>query len=96
MRAERRALKDKVALEKSRIDQRVGFHARMHKMNAPETSSMLTSLKPGAAGYISNSDRFHTDTVGEEYEERRRQHEKQEQAKIYRRNQVPKIIDMHF
>jgi len=65
-RKERADVKDKVALEKSRINVRVGFSARMHQKNAPATSAMLTQFEKGGAGYISNSDRFHTDTAGEE------------------------------
>lgn len=78
-------MKDKVSLEKGRIDQRVGFQARMHKQNAPATSAMLTSLNPGDAGYIANSDRFHTDTVGEFREEREHKMERQKEANQYRR-----------
>ncbi len=63
-------MKDKVALERMRISQRVGHAARLHNANAPENTSMLTSCRPGDAGYVSNSDRFHTDTSGEEYQSR--------------------------
>ena len=81
-------MKDKVALEKGRLDQRVGFSARMNKLNAPATSSMLTSLKVGDAGYIANSDRFHTDTTGEFRQEREHQYEKRTNAAEFRRNKA--------
>lgn len=42
-RSERLAVKDKVALERNRINQRVGWEARLHQQNAPETSALLTS-----------------------------------------------------
>lgn len=80
--------KDKVALERSRINQRVGWQARMHQANAPENSSLLTSCVAGAAGYISNSERFHTDTVGEEYALRQEQIKKRLAADEFRRNIV--------
>lgn len=85
---ERFNLKDKVSLERNRINQRVGWQARMHKANAPETSSLLTSCSTGAAGYISNSDRFHTDTVGEEYMIRQEHIKKKQAADDFRRNMV--------
>lgn len=75
-------------MEKNRINQRVGFQARMHQQNAPETSALLTSCSAGAAGYMSNSDRFHTDTVGEEYAVRQALVERQKQAAEFRRGQV--------
>lgn len=73
-------------MEKNRINQRVGWQARMHQQNAPETSALLTSCKSGAAGYLSNSDRFHTDTVGEEYALRQEQLQRRYAANEYRRN----------
>jgi hypothetical protein len=89
-RKERRDLKDKVSLEKSRIDQRVGYEARLHRMNAPESSAGLTSLQSNAAGYISDADRFHTDTAGEQYHERQLELEKKKRAEEFRRNQTQK------
>jgi hypothetical protein len=85
-RAERLALKDKVSLERNRINNRVGWQARMHQKNAPENSSLLTSCTNGAAGYISNSDRFHTDVVGEEYAIRQEKIKKQQAAMDFKRN----------
>ena len=67
-RKERMAANDKTATEKLRLEQRVGYEARLHRANAPETSSLLTSCTSTGAGYITNSDRFHTDTAGEERE----------------------------
>jgi hypothetical protein len=87
-RKERLAMKDKVALEKSRIDSRVGFAARMHQKNAPATSAMLTQFDKGGAGYISNSDRFHTDTAGEERLERKEKYRKELEALNFRRDKA--------
>lgn len=80
------ALKDKVALERNRINNRVGWQARMHQQNAPESSALLTSCSNGAAGYLSNSDRFHTDVVGEEYAMRQEKLKKQQAAMEFKRN----------
>jgi hypothetical protein len=90
-RVERRGLFDKVLLEKSRIDQRVGFEARIHQANAPANSSLLTSCMSEGAGYISNADRFHSDTAGEEYAARHEALQKKNRAIEYRRNQVKKL-----
>ena len=87
-RFERRSLKDKVALEKNRIKQRTGFAARIHNANAPETSAGLTSCVTGGAGYLSNSDRFHTDVVGEEYANRMQEMEKKKQVAEFKRKVV--------
>ena len=46
--------------------QRVGYQARMHKANSHENSSGMVSCSENDAGYISNADRFHSDTCGEE------------------------------
>ena len=81
-------MKDKVALEKNRLAQRSGWEARLHRMNAPETSALLTSCTQGAAGYISNSDRFHTDVVGEEFAIRQELIVRKAKAAEFRRNQV--------
>lgn len=87
-REERRALNDKVALEKNRIKQRVGHEARMQRENAPDSSAGLTSCIDGGAGYMADADRFHTDTVGEEYQRRRQEIEKRNRAIEFRRNQA--------
>jgi hypothetical protein len=81
-------MKDKVLLEKRRIDARVGFEARMHQANAPATSAGLTSCPPDAMGYMANSDRFHSDTAGEEYALRQEVLRKKNQATEFRRNQI--------
>lgn len=65
-RSDRRALKDKVALEQGRIMSRTGYQARMHQKYAPTHSSQLTSSEPGSVGFLSDADRFHSDTAGEE------------------------------
>lgn len=70
-RDERRALKDKVALEKDRLMKRTGPQGKMYRANAPKTSMGLTVPEPDSAGYLSNADRFHTDVSGEEYLRRR-------------------------
>ena len=87
-RKERLAQKDKVALEKSRIDSRVGFAARMHQKNAPKTSAMLTQFEKGGAGYLSNADRFHTDVAGEERLVRKEKYRKELEGLNFRRNKA--------
>ena len=84
-RSERRGMKDKVALERSRIMQRAGWEARMHQKNAPETTAGLTMCRPGDEGYMSNADRFHSDTVGEAYRERQEESGKRQAAHNFRR-----------
>ena len=84
-RSERRGMKDKVALERSRLMQRSGWEARMHQKNAPETTAGLTSCRPGDEGYLSNADRFHSDTVGEAYRERQEEAVKRKAAHNFRR-----------
>jgi len=84
-RSERRGMKDKVALERSRIMQRAGWEARMHQKNAPETTAGLTMCRPGDEGYMSNADRFHSDTVGEAYKERQEESVKKHAAHNFRR-----------
>lgn len=56
-RDERRSLKDKEALEKSRIIQRVGLEAREYRRHAPTSSAALTTCTKDAAGYLSDADR---------------------------------------
>lgn len=88
-RLERKQMKDKVALEKGRLDRRVGHEARVHQANAPDGGSAgLVTCPEGAAGYISNSDRFHTDTSGEEYQNRMANYQRNQQSIAYRRNQT--------
>lgn len=89
-RAERRGMKDKVALERSRLMVRSGWEARMHQKNAPETTSGLTSCRPGDEGYLSNADRFHSDTVGEQYRERQETSVKRNAAHNFRRENARK------
>jgi hypothetical protein len=83
-------MKDKGALERNRLNERAGWQARQHRQNAPENSSMLTSCTHDAAGYLSNADRFHTDTAGEEYQARQEQYKKKLAANEFRRNIVAK------
>lgn len=100
-RRERLALNDKTATEKLRLEQRVGIEARLHRANAPETSAGLTSCSTTGAGYISNADRFHTDTAGEEREVRqellaRKQNviEIHRQQTLSRQDEKQKYIDI--
>lgn len=85
-------MKDKVALERDRINQRVGWQAREHQKNAPPNSSLLTQCEAGSAGYLDNTERFHNDIAGEEYQRR--------QAAIQRRKQIDEArriqVRFHF
>lgn len=85
-RKERLSKKDKVALEKGRIAERVGFAARMQRENAPATSAGLTTCVENGAGYISDADRFHSDTSGEEFMLRQEMQRKKEAAIEFRKN----------
>ena len=89
-RKERIGMKDKVALERSRLMERSGWQARMHQKNAPETTAGLTSCRPGDEGYLSNSDRFHSDTVGEQLLEREEAAKKRHAAHLFRRENARK------
>lgn len=60
----------------------------MHNANAPENTSMLTSCKPGDAGYLSTSDRFHTDVAGEEMHMRNQNIERRKKIDDFKRNVV--------
>lgn len=77
-RAERLALKDKVALEKERLWKRNGLAAKMYRENAPKTSNGLITPEADAAGFLSDADRFHTDVCGEERVRRREKYEKEQ------------------
>jgi hypothetical protein len=77
---------DKVALEKNRINDRVGLEAKMQRENAPMTSAELTSCSTGP-GHIADYDRFHSDTAGEEYQARQVSIAKKQQSIAFRRNQ---------
>ncbi|CAM9684014.1 unnamed protein product [Chrysoparadoxa australica] len=65
-RSEKRASKDKVALERQRLFNRAGNAARQYRDNMPPEGVSLTEAQPGAAGYIADADRFHSDVAGEE------------------------------
>ena len=65
------------------IGERVGHAARLHQQNAPESSAGLTACSQDGAGYLANSNRFHTDTCGEEFALR--------QGGIERRRQVDEL-----
>jgi hypothetical protein len=87
-RHQRLVAKDKVALEKERINARVGLEARMHQQNAPSSSAGLTSCVEHGAGYLSNSDRFHSDTCGEEYLLRQEKIRRAKETVEWRKKQV--------
>jgi hypothetical protein len=89
-------LSDKVAWEKQRLSERVGFEARIHQANCPETSAGLTTCASHGAGYISNSDRFHSDTAGEEFQQRQEIIRKRNAAIEFRKNQVMVAFAMVF
>lgn len=79
---------DKVSIEKSRIEQRVGYEARIHRANAPVESAALTTCSTNGAGYMSNADRFHSDTAGEEKEQRERIVARKKEVDEFKKNQV--------
>jgi hypothetical protein len=95
-RLERRGCKDKVLIEKSRIDQRVGWQAKQQRENAPSTSAGLTACPEGAAGYLSNSDRFHSDTAGEEFDQRKEKLRREKEAIAYRSRQTQEREDIRW
>ena len=57
----RRDRESKETLEKSRLEQRRECHFKY------ENLGKITEMDPGSLGYATNSDRFQTDTSGEEY-----------------------------
>lgn len=69
-REERAHAADTNMMEKNRIMNRSGFEAREHRANAFENSAAILQPAKNAAGYINDSDRFHSDTAGEEYHAR--------------------------
>jgi hypothetical protein len=89
-RAERRSTRDKVALERSRLMARSGWQARMHQKNCPETTAGLTMCRPGDEGFLSDSDRFHSDVAGEEFNLRAEQAQKSREAQVFRRDRAKK------
>jgi hypothetical protein len=60
----------------------------MNQENAPANSSLLTSCPANSAGYLSNSDRFHSDTAGEAYQLRNINNQKKLEADEFRRRNV--------
>lgn len=66
----------------------MGHEARMQRDNAPTTSAGLTACIDGGAGYLADAERFHTDTVGEEYQRRQEELLRKNRAIDFRRNQV--------
>ena len=65
----------------------------MHQKNAPKTAAGLVSFEVGGAGYMSNSDRFHSDTAGEEFQQRQVDAKKRLDAIEYRRNKAQQRED---
>uniref|UniRef100_A0A7S2XXX1 Uncharacterized protein n=1 Tax=Fibrocapsa japonica TaxID=94617 RepID=A0A7S2XXX1_9STRA len=88
-RAERGAQKDKVALEKARLMNRAGHQAKIYRENAPVEGVGLLGLPPDAAGFISDADRFHSDTSGEEL--LRRQAEQARKVEFYEKRRAKNI-----
>mmetsp|Transcript_33364 Transcript_33364/g.33990 ORF Transcript_33364/g.33990 Transcript_33364/m.33990 type:complete len:228 (-) Transcript_33364:155-838(-) len=86
-RRERTNLKDRVALEKQRLTERVGYSARLNQANTHDSSSGLTTCPENGAGYLSNADRFHSDTSGEEYLQRQEKVARKQRALEFRKNQ---------
>lgn len=86
-RQERRAQKDKVALEKERLMKRTGLSAKQYRENAPKTAMGLIVPEQNAAGFLSDADRFHTDVSGEEYLRRRAKYEAQQSTYAAKRVQ---------
>lgn len=86
-RSERLATKDKVALEKQRLFNRAGRKAREYRDNLPPEGISLTEGHPGAAGYIADADRFHTDVVGDEMVRRKAEYERKQQVTDVHRQQ---------
>ncbi|KAJ0399340.1 hypothetical protein P43SY_001529 [Pythium insidiosum] len=62
-REQRIAVKDKEQWEKERLQQRKEGHVRI---DTSVTGSAMVVYAPGSQGYMSDADRFHTDTSGEE------------------------------
>ena len=83
-------------IEKGRINQRGGWEAKMQRENQPATSAGLTSCPENAAGYISNMDRFHSDTAGEEYELRKEKLRKEKDAIAFRKNKMEEREDIRW
>ena len=79
-REERRALKDKVALEKDRLMKRSGMAAKLYRENAPKDSMGLTCPDANAAGFLADADRFHSDVSGEELIRRQHAYERKQQG----------------
>eukprot|EP00619_Florenciella_sp_RCC1007_P015042 CAMPEP_0205907354 /NCGR_PEP_ID=MMETSP1325-20131115/2496_1 /ASSEMBLY_ACC=CAM_ASM_000708 /TAXON_ID=236786 /ORGANISM="Florenciella sp., Strain RCC1007" /LENGTH=217 /DNA_ID=CAMNT_0053273445 /DNA_START=75 /DNA_END=728 /DNA_ORIENTATION=- len=79
-RDERRALKDKVALEKDRLMKRSGLAAKQYRENAPKDSMGLTCPDSNAAGFLADADRFHSDVSGEELIHRQQVYERKQQV----------------
>ena len=50
----------------------------MYRENAPQNPSDLLVLQPNAAGFLADADRFHSDTAGEEYLERKAKYERKQ------------------
>lgn len=86
-RHQRLVSKDKVALERERINARVGLEARIHQANSHSDSSGLTSCVEHGAGYLSDADRFHSDTSGEEFLQRQQNMKRQNETVEFRRRQ---------
>lgn len=68
----------------------------MQRENAPDSSAGLTTCIEGGAGYMNDSDRFHSDTAGEEYQRRQENLIKKQRALEFRRNQASNREDERY
>ena len=50
----------------------------MYRENAPKNPSELLTLQPNAAGFLADADRFHSDTAGEEFLQRKAMHSRKQ------------------
>ena len=51
----------------------------MYRENAPEKPSDLLTLQTNAAGFLADADRFHSDTAGEEFLDRKKKFDRKQQ-----------------
>jgi len=89
-RHERRAVLDKESLEKSRLAERREGHQRF------EAHYKVTGDTEGAPGYITEADRFYTDTAGTEKMKRDEYLRAKEMNYVNRRNQATEREDRRW
>jgi len=66
--------------------QRTGLAAKMYRENAPLNPSDLLVLQPNAAGFLADADRFHSDTAGEEFIDRKAKFDRKQEIYNNTRN----------